>query len=105
MKSVIETSGIATSGYGPRKIIVEFWSAAWMSDELQFVAYYDSKSTAEVSDKLKFGGHSNRSLCAGHTPKERPVYTIADQMAAKLYIDAFKVQASACRLGYRQPEG
>ena len=66
-----------------------------MSDELQFVAYSGSKSTAAVSDKLKFVGHSNRSLCAGRTQKERPVYTIADQMAAKLYIDAdpeFKLQ-------------
>jgi len=70
-----------------------------MSDELQFVAYSGSKSTAEVSDKLKFVGHSNWSLCAGRTPKERPVYTIADQMAAKLYIDA--VQSSTFSLPFR----
>src|SRR5262245_39798027 len=29
MKSVSETSGIVTSGYGPRKIISSLWSFGW----------------------------------------------------------------------------
>ncbi|HMG74307.1 MAG TPA: hypothetical protein VK582_12465 [Pyrinomonadaceae bacterium] len=41
------------------------------------------------------GGPQARMPALPRTPKERPVYTIADQMAAKLYIDAFRVQASA----------
>jgi hypothetical protein len=82
MKSVSETSGIETSGYGPRKIILGFQISNFRSDE-------------KVEPRQGCRWTAGTDACA--PTKERPVYTIADQMAVKLYIVAALVaQTSVC---------
>jgi|SRR5438067_8560252 len=79
MKSVSETSGIVTSGYGPRKIIIHFFGVRRQSAAA--TALWIVPHDLIVQNKPK-----RRRRCAlpAHS-KERTLYTIAALIAAKLY--------------------
>src|ERR1700674_4750229 len=80
MKSVTETSGIVTSGYGPRKIIVE--------SQISNLKLLPQGRWATTWESTKVVATSGASV-----PHD------ADQMAAKLYIDV--VQSSNSSLPFR----